>query len=957
MGRSERVALIHRLGRGLAEAGGSRITIAKTQITFVLTGLACLAVFGSSDAVRAQNAAMPGDAYAAVRDYAQQIGSDEVRPSTLGHSDDAPFAALSDFAQKLSDSHPVAAPSRQIKVADADSLFDALQQFLQKQNGAAPAEQPRPVAPRPARPEEPDIAATVVGSNVCLGCHTAQAEPFSYTLMGRLQKQGKLQCETCHGPGSAHVRAAGCAVCHGDGGITTRPGIPSLVGQDPPYLIVAMKDYITGQRKNALMKTLLTGLSDAEINNIAYYYARQVPARAETPLVGNPSAGKSAIATCAACHGEQGGSVSPAFPSLAGQDAQYLADAIRAYKIGARNKVVACAACHGERGISKTPGTPSLVGLDTQYLIAAMEAYAAGQRNNAVMKALLSGVGDAELNNIALYYAQQVPSRAPTPPVGDVSAGKTASAVCAGCHGEEGVSVSPAFPSLAGQDAQYLADAIRAYKDGSRSKVVACAGCHGEHGISTRPGTPSLVGLDPQYLVAAMKAYVAGQRKNVVMKALLSGVGDAELNNIALYYAQQIPSRAPTPAIGDASAGKSASAACAGCHGAEGVSVNPAWPSLAGQDAKYLAEATEAYKDGSRSDEIMKGVVASLDRDTINNLASYYASLHPEQPSSAKNTPAKPAPVVVANRLLGALDQQTIDNLASYYASLHPEQPSSAKNTPAKPAPVLVENRLLGALDPRTIDNVASYYASLSPAQPEIAKNAPARPVPALVTRAAPVDGLSPGGIISYRPNDPGRTAEQNNAICLTCHERGQRTYWEGSVHQERGVACTNCHTIMAAVSTQGQLKTAFQPDTCFQCHKDRRAQMFRSAHMPMREGKIVCSDCHNPHGSATEGLLWTNSINDTCYKCHAEKRGPFLFEHEPVRENCLNCHDPHGSINEASLKMSRPRLCFECHTIGPHGNLGTAGPFSDLTMSRACNNCHTMIHGSNSPAGGALQR
>ncbi len=78
---------------------------------------------------------------------------------------------------------------------------------------------------------------------------------------------------------------------------------------------------------------------------------------------------------------------------------------------------------------------------------------------------------------------------------------------------------------------------------------------------------------------------------------------------------------------------------------------------------------------------------------------------------------------------------------------------------------------------------------------------------------------------------------------------------------------------------------------------------MLRSSHMPMREGKIVCTDCHNPHGSYSEKLLRANSVNENCYTCHAEKRGPFLWEHAPVRENCLNCHDPHGSINEYLLK------------------------------------------------------
>ncbi len=214
--------------------------------------------------------------------------------------------------------------------------------------------------------------------------------------------------------------------------------------------------------------------------------------------------------------------------------------------------------------------------------------------------------------------------------------------------------------------------------------------------------------------------------------------------------------------------------------------------------------------------------------------------------------------------------------------------------------------------------------------------------------------GRGVGGIISFRPEDLSRTADENNAICLTCHQRGDRTYWSGSTHETRGLMCTNCHTVMKQVSRKFQIKTAFEPDTCFQCHKDRRAQMFRTSHMPLREGKMVCSDCHNPHGSATEAMLRENSINDNCYKCHAEKRGPFLFEHTPVRENCLNCHDPHGSVNEYLLKISRPRLCTECHAFG-HGT--TSGPLAVQSISRQCQNCHTEVHGTNSPSGPLLHR
>ena len=375
-----------------------------------------------------------------------------------------------------------------------------------------------------------------------------------------------------------------------------------------------MRAYATGQRKHDLMRLVLSGLGDADLRSIAGFYARQIPDRAKTPPIGDASAGKGATTLCAGCHGDRGVSVYPGWPSLAGQDAQYIADAIQAYKAGSRSKAVACAGCHGEGGISRKPGTPSLAGMEPQYLVPAMKAYASGERRHGLMKALLSGVDDAQLNSFALYYSHQTPARAQTPAGGDPSAGKVAGALCAGCHGETDGSVAAAFPSLAGQDARYLTGAIRAYRDKTRNKTVACAACHGERGISKKPGMPSLAGLAPQYLVATMKVYAAGQRKHAVMNALLADVGESELNDIALYYARQVPARADTPSPGDAAAGKAASAACAGCHGPLGVSPNPVWPSLAGQDARYLADALKGYKDGSRDNAMMKGFVGGAER-------------------------------------------------------------------------------------------------------------------------------------------------------------------------------------------------------------------------------------------------------------------------------------------------------------------------------------------------------
>ena len=88
----------------------------------------------------------------------------------------------------------------------------------------------------------------------------------------------------------------------------------------------------------------------------------------------------------------------------------------------------------------------------------------------------------------------------------------------------------------------------------------------------------------------------------------------------------------PTLADGDVNAGAQKSAACAACHGVQGKSSMPLYPSLAGQNAAYLNHALQAYKKGERSGgqaEVMKAFVAGLSDEDMADLSAYYGSLKP----------------------------------------------------------------------------------------------------------------------------------------------------------------------------------------------------------------------------------------------------------------------------------------------------------------------------------------
>jgi len=260
---------------------------------------------------------------------------------------------------------------------------------------------------------------------------------------------------------------------------------------------------------------------------------------------------------------------------------------------GARIAQAACARCHGASGISATKGVPHLAGQRAAYLDLQLRAYLHSARVQGAMSGVVRYLSDDALVKVAAYYASLQPPKPAAPPA------KAAAA---------------------------RVDPVQAGK----AAAAACAGCHGETGISGISGMPSLVGLDPKYVMASMQAYKSGERAHDMMKAIAAGASDSDLNNMALYYALQKPARAQTPAEGSPAAGKKAAAACGACHGELGVSGNPATPSLAGQDAQYLAAATQAYKDGSRKDESMKGPVADLDERVIKDIAAFYAAQQPQ---------------------------------------------------------------------------------------------------------------------------------------------------------------------------------------------------------------------------------------------------------------------------------------------------------------------------------------
>jgi predicted CXXCH cytochrome family protein len=220
---------------------------------------------------------------------------------------------------------------------------------------------------------------------------------------------------------------------------------------------------------------------------------------------------------------------------------------------------------------------------------------------------------------------------------------------------------------------------------------------------------------------------------------------------------------------------------------------------------------------------------------------------------------------------------------------------------------------------------------------------------------------------------------------CAQCHEEISKSF-QTADHSRLvalgpnalGVGCESCHGPCSVhADSGGDTKTPFHYTpgrplpvglggstdamtparateiVCYSCHLDIRGQFELPSHHPVPEGRMTCILCHPPHkGSAIAGgstaLL---AQEETCLQCHQAQRGPYVFEHEAMREGCTTCHTAHGSVNAKLLTVRDSNLCLSCHFQQVQGGAILIGG-SDHTarlQQGSCwtAGCHEAVHGS----------
>jgi DmsE family decaheme c-type cytochrome len=222
------------------------------------------------------------------------------------------------------------------------------------------------------------------------------------------------------------------------------------------------------------------------------------------------------------------------------------------------------------------------------------------------------------------------------------------------------------------------------------------------------------------------------------------------------------------------------------------------------------------------------------------------------------------------------------------------------------------------------------------------------------------VDSSDPEDIVNPASSDAGLA----DNLCVRCHRIDGKDSFAASLHGMSDVTCVSCHRMHG--DGRAPLLRDREPALCFGCHQDIRGAAYLPSHHPVREGGVSCSDCHDLHSGQLRTVQADGRTNDLCLSCHPGKEGPFIFEHDPVIEDCTICHDPHGAVANHLLTQNEPFLCLQCHQAHFHTTIpGIEGEFTSLDgyggvsardgskrgFLTKCTQCHTEIHGSDLPS------
>jgi cytochrome c553 len=175
-----------------------------------------------------------------------------------------------------------------------------------------------------------------------------------------------------------------------------------------------------------------------------------------------------------------------------------------------------------------------------------------------------------------------------------------------------------------------LAGAAAAEGDPEAGAAIgySCLGCHGIEGYrNAYPSfrVPKLGGQTATYLQIALRGYRDGMRDHATMVAQAASLTDQQIADVAAFLASR--GNETVAAGGESAPSFEKAAACAACHGQNGISVSPPWPTLAGQHEEYLVHALNQYRDGSRKDPVMSPMAAPLSDEDVKLLAMYFSSL------------------------------------------------------------------------------------------------------------------------------------------------------------------------------------------------------------------------------------------------------------------------------------------------------------------------------------------